>query len=539
MRKIITFSVLMLMIIACSFGVLADEWRVLRIPEHEPSGFDPTYSGHGYYLTENMYCTLVNVIVNPGEIMPWAAESWEWCADGITLTFHLREGMEWTDGTPLTAYDYEYGWLRHLHPQTASYDPSDLFVVKNALAYNAGEVSVDEVGIKALDDLTLQVILEEPVGWFLAALGRNRWMPQPQWAIEEHGPEWVEARNVVSTGPYKMVKWDHDREVVLQVNDNWWGLNDDWWGYPRFVPQIDEIQFIIVEDAWGQGLMLYEAGEVDNAVVPPGDLDRIQNHPVFSEQLDRFGIIGVVLLNLDTANPPLDDVRVRQAISLAIDREALTQQVLRGAFAPAYSLVPPGIGPRNPDSAIEGDIAKAQALLAEAGFPNGAGMRELTLTFWAVDRARRSAEAIQAMLQMSLGIRIRLEPIEPAAMGSWRSNRATQPYDMYWALAWSGKGIAYDYHNSIWDSQAIRYWTRYSNPEYDQMIRAASREPDEEIRHQLYFEAEAMINYDLPSIPLMYEAQMQLTNPRVKGLQEATSPLSLIRLYFDGVYIDD
>ena len=502
--------------------------QVIRVPEHEPAGFDPTKGGHGYYATVNMFDRLVDIYSETGKQKPMAAESWEWSDDGTELTFYLREDMYWTDGNKVTAGDFRYSWIRHLDPATGARDPSGIFPIVNAAAFNRGDVTdPDEVGIEVVDDYTLRIYLDAPSPQILQILGTHSWMPLPEWVVEEHGERWMLPENIVSQGAFKMESWSHDRELVLVKNEDWWG--------PDF--PLDRIEFVLMEDAWGRGIFSYEAGEVDWAEVPAGELDRVSSHSELSEQLHNIPLIGIVYFMVDTENPPLDDVRIRQAIHMAIDRDVLTRDVLAGAFEPAYNMAAPGLLGRNDEDTLGYDPDRARELLAEAGYPNGEGLRDLELTFWSVDRARTSAEALQAQLKEELNINLRLQPLEPAAMGDWRISRRDQPFDFYWSLSWSGSGDPTTLHDPLFDSEFSHTRNRFSDPDYDRLIRQARQETDPDVRAELYYEAESILNYELPTIPLFFEAKQKLIHPRVKGLLDSTSPLAVTIIYWDGVEV--
>lgn len=503
--------------------------QVIRVPEHEPTGLDPTKGGHGYYASVNMFVTLIDIYTEAGVQKPMAAERWEWSDDGLQLTFYLRQDMLWSDGNQVTAHDFRYAWLRQLDPATAAYGPSAIFPIVNAQAFNRGEVTDREaVGIEAPDDFTLRLTLDYPSPALLQRIGGSRWMAVPEWVVEEHGDRWVFAENIVTCGPYTMESWSHDRQMVLVKDENWWGPE----------PSIDRIEFLIMEDAWGRGIFAYEAGEVDWAEVPAGELERVRNDPVLSTQAHNVDLMGVVYVNVDNANPPFDDVRVRKAFHMAIDREVLTRDVLAGAYDPAWSIVPPGIMGRNPDNAFGYDPDRARELLAEAGYPDGEGLRDITLVFWSVDRARTCAEAIQAMLKNELNVNLVLQPLEPAAMADYRISVRETSYDLYWGLGWAGVGDPTEFHDQFY-SEFSWMRTRFSDPEYDVLTKAAGQEVDPDRRAELYYEAETILNEAVPLIPLFYEGKVHLIQPRVKGLLEATSPLAVTILYYDGVHIEE
>jgi ABC-type transport system substrate-binding protein len=320
-----------------------------------------------------------------------------------------------------------------------------------------------------------------------------------------------------------LTEWVHDQIMVFEQNPFYNGIWKDF----RFV---DRIEFVLMADAWNQAVPAFEAGEVDVAIAPAGELARLQADPEYASMVTPVPIAGSVILVMDTQNAPTDNVLVRQALSLAIDRETLSASVLRGANAPALSLSPPQIASHNPGEAFgyQYNPELAQQLLAEAGYPGGEGFPEFEVTFWSLDNARLTMQALQAMWAETLGINVTLNPLEPAAMREWRISRNEQPFNLYYGLNWAGIQDASEFQNALFDPNNSLKRSRFDDPAYVELIRAALVEGDPATRSEMYQQAEAIINEQVPIISLVYEAQTWLVRPYVENFTSITTSVGTI-----------
>jgi len=508
-------------------GVLdAQEPVVLRQPANEPTGLDPAQGGFGYQEFFSLYEPLVDAYSST-EITPLAAEGWTVSDDGLTYTFTLREGLMWSDGEPVTAEQYRQSFLRQLNPETAAYAAQEFFYIRNGQAYNSGEITDPEaVGISAPDERTLIIELEKPSPVFLSYVGNSGYVPVRVDLIEQYGDQWMEAGNHVGNGPYMLTQWDHDQLMVFEKNPYYNGI----WKDNRAV---DRIELVLMADAWNTAVPAFEAGEVDVAIAPASELPRLLDDPEYSSMIRPVPIAGSVILIMDTKNAPTDDVCVRQALSLSIDRQVLSEQVLRGTKPAAISISPPQLAGHNPDAGIgyQYDVEKAQALLAEAGYPGGEGFPEFQVTYWSVDEAQLTMQAIQAMWSSALGINVTLNPLEPSAMREWRISRNEQPFNLYYGLNWAGIQDANQFHNELFDPNNSLKRSRFDDAAYVDLIRQALVEIDPAKRAEMYQEAEAVINEQVPIISLVYESQTWLVRPYVSNFVEIATPVGLMFRY--------
>jgi len=493
-----------------AYQTLAAE-QVVRLPEGEPVRFDPgvTSGGKGLEMLQNLFEGLVTIDQRDGSLQMGLAESMEANEDQSEFTFVLRDGLTWSDGTPLTAKDFEYSWKRVLDPETKSEYTSAMYPLKNAQAIDKGEMALDELGVKATDDKTLVVTLEGPTPFFPLLAATWTFYPVPQAAIEANGDAWVEAGNMVSNGPYVLTGWEHDQSMTLERNEKYYGE----------APTITKAEYTLFADPVTQALVAFEAGELDQAQVGGPDLQRVKDDPNLGPLLQTFPRSGTQFLICDTTNTPTDDIKVRQALSMAIDRKALADGVLKGEFSPAYTILPADIPGYNEGASLGEDVEKAKQLLADAGFPNGEGFPELTLTYTSTSTAeKQTCQYLQGIWKQNLGISIKLDPLEDKAFQDFFDSRADQPYNLmtsYWGSDW---GDPANWHNQLFDSSADFYHSHWKDDEFDTTVRAAVVMPDAEARIKEYEKAEAILVQDAALIPLYHLNRFYVINPKVKGI---------------------
>ncbi|MBM4429120.1 MAG: peptide ABC transporter substrate-binding protein [Chloroflexi bacterium] len=496
------------------------EPKVFRAPAWEPDSLDPSKGGAGYQEYQNLYEPLVDAYALDGEIKPLAAESFTVSPDGLTYTFKLRPNLKWSDGQPLVAEDYRFAWLRQLDPATASYSPDYFYAIVNGQEYNEGTITdPNQVAITCPDTHIIVVQLKEPAPYFLRYVGSAEYFPMRKDILEKYGDKWMEAGNFVGNGPYMLQEWLHDQKLVLVKNPYYEGV----WKDTR---NIDRIEYICVQDPWSQGVAPYEANEVDVAIVPATDLDRIKSDPKLSQELQLLPITGANIIIFDTKNPPTNDVRVRQALVMAIDRETIAGKVLKGAYDAADSFSPPGLNSYDPSSFLGYNPARAKELLAEAGYPDGKGFPAFEFVHWTGEREVLCAQAIIAMWKDTLGITVKQTVLEPKAMRDYRISRATEPYNVYFAINWAGIADPSEFHNAQLDPASNVRHSRYDNAEYVQLIRDAMKETDLDKRDEMYRQAEAFINRDVPIISVVFEARNWLVKPYVRNFEEVTTAIA-------------
>ena len=437
---------------------------------------------------------------------PVVAKSWDVLEGGRKILFRLRDDVTWSDGKKVTARDFEYSWKRLLDPKTASEYAYILFDIVNAEAFNQGKITdASLVGVKALDDFTLEARLKQPASYFLAITTFEVTYPQRQDIIERFGTKWTEPGRIVTNGPFLLHSWKHENEIQLRPN-------------PSFFlgkPAIEKVEMFMVKEKT-TALAMYEQGQLDfidnTHSIPIFDKPRLTKSPGFKAVPQLRGYYyGFV-----TDRKPFDDVRVRKAFSMAIDRTVFPK-VLHGGEQPATSWIPPGMPAHNPRIGLTYNPAEARRLLKEAGYPDGKGFPQVTLGYNTDDEDHKIvAEAIQGMWKQNLGVLVRLDSQE------WKvylKKLKTDPPHVF-RLGWGADYPDPDNFMKLFTSLSGNNDTRWKNPRYDQLLDLAAREFDEEKRKRLYDQAQRILcETDVPIIPLFTTTEHTVLNPRFIGLE--------------------
>jgi oligopeptide transport system substrate-binding protein len=471
-----------------------------------------------------------------GAVQPGMATEWSISNDGLVYTFKLRDDVSWVkynnataeveqvldnEGKPrpVTAHDFVYGIRRTLDPATASQYAYVNWLIKNAQAVNGGaddadqnplSGKLDEIGVSAVDDFTLEITLAEPSAFFpsIASMWIN-WA-QPQWLIEEKGDRWIEAGIIHSYGPYALKAWRHDVDLTLTANPFWPGSASN----PK--PQIRYILFTLLDQT--SAFANYEADLADVVQVPLTDLDRVKADPVLSKELSLTPSACTGYLGFNVNKPPFDDVNVRKAFSWAIDRTALVDNVVKSG-QPARWFIRPSLtaapSPETDDfgAPLTANVAAAKTFLAESSYGSAAALPEITLMLPPRDDWVQTAEAIQQMWQDNLGVKVNLVTQERKV---FFDTLATDPPQI-WRLGWCMDYPDADNFAQVFRSDSYLNNPKWSNPAYDELIDAAARETDAAKRKDLYVQAEKiLIEEEAVIAPLIWESQVELTKPRVK-----------------------
>jgi len=479
------------------------------------------------------------------ELEPGMAESWDISEDGKTYTFHLRKGIYWVkydatkgevvqvldcEGKPreVKAQDFWYGIIRTLKPETASdYAYVLAFAIEGGEDFNAGVITdTAAVGVKVIDDYTLQITFNEPAAYNANIAGMWVAHAEPSWLIEgdecteARGDRWTETGFHQSYGPYVLKEWVHESHIVLVKNPFWPGIPS--------VPQakIDEIVFRMLEDT--AAFAEYEAGNLDVAGVPIGDIDRVKADPVLSKELYIAPVLCTYYYGFNTKAPIVDDVRVRRALSMAIDRVALIENVLKGGQEPAQWFCRPGLTgcptPKDyPDLGVKYNPEEAKRLLNEYLAEKGLKPEDLDLTlmFNVGVGHEKIAQAIQQMWKETLGINVKLASQEwKVYLKTLRDPKATP---QIWRLGW-----CQDYPDANNFTREVFAFGGSSNPrdgggvnwkndKFEELVLAAAKEMDPKKRVDLYAQAEQILVYeDAVIAPIYWYTRVTCTKPYVK-----------------------
>ena len=444
-----------------------------------------------------------------GNIVPAVASHWEQSADNLVWTFHLLPGVRWSNGDLLTATDFVYAWRRTVDPATASQSAQQLAPIVNALDVAAGRLPPTSLGVKALDAHTLEVRLVAPTPYFLYLVTNNYLFPLHEPSIRAKGADWTRVGNLVSNGAFYLENQRINGAIQLRRN-------------PQFhdvaTVQLERLTYFPVEDR-SAATSRYLAGDLD---VTDGfaveDIDWLRQSLGGQVQLAPY--FGTVLLTMQVSRPPFNSLPLRQALTMAIDRDVLTQKLLRQLYLPAYNLVPPsdGYAPAVPEWATwpaERRHARARELYAEAGY-SAAHPLVVDLS-WPTGGAdtRRLLEALTSMWRVTLGAEVRLSNSE------WRvfqQDRRLHKLSLYWN-AWIGD---YPYPLTfleLFQRSGGQNSSQYFRPEFESAIAASAVGSDEVQRLADLKRAESLLNDDAPFIPVYFYQSRHLVRPYVQGWQ--------------------
>ena len=445
-----------------------------------------------------------------GQIMPGAAESWTVSPDGLTWTFKMRQGAVWSDGTPVTADDFVYSWRRLMDPKTAAQYASILYVVKNAEAVNAGKMPLEDLGVAAPDPGTFVVTLEHPAPYFDGIVAHQATFPVNKAAIEKFGNDWIKPGNMVTNGPFTLVDWRVQEYVRLAKNPKY---------YDAANIKIDTVNWIPINDV-NAGLKRYRAGEVDIYDNFPTQQFK-QLKQTLGDQVKNAPYLATSYLIFNQRNAPFNDVRVREAISLAYDRQTMTDRIYQLGEPVACALVPPETanyekGATSPDCKFASQaerVAKAKELLAEAGYgpDNKLTFRLYTTT----DPDSKRAAATAQTMWRQVGIEAELVFNEPAT--HYNQHLQVANFEVATA-AWVG-----DYNDPETflfmfetNNKGFNYGG-YSNAKYDELMAKERLEPDAAKRAAIMREAEQILLDDYGVAPTRFRFNNYLVKPYLKG----------------------
>lgn len=479
---------------------------------NEPPTLDPQLVNSMYGATLDYHLFEGLMRNNDGTVEPACAEKYEMSDDGLTYTFHLRKGLVWSDGVALTANDFVYGIQRLVDPATAS--PSSYMgtIVKNASKVMSGELPVEDLGVKALDDSTVQITLENPAGYFLGVLSTCGYYPCRKDLVEKYGKDFAaDADKNVYNGPFALTAWEHAGTLTFTKNPSYW--NKD-------VVKLDGLSIAVVTDP-STALGMYETGDLDFAEIPS---EMVSNYP--DAQSYYTGAVEYLQINL-SANKLLANKNFRNAMSAAINREEFVALATAGVnkvttryVLPQVSGVSKTYGEEYPLEAFstKNDNDKAQEYLKAA-------MKELnisspsdisvTLNVSDADSSRKQAEVVQEQLQTNLGITIKVNQVPYKQLYELHAKHDYEMMFTGWVPDYSdpfsyleffetGNG----YNNSV-----------YSNADYDKYIQAAKVATDPKERFDDLFNAEKILCEDLPIIPLDLTTRYYLLNSKISDFK--------------------
>lgn len=476
--------------------------------EAEPASLDPAKStAIPESLVELQIFEGLTRLDAKDQPIPGVSESWDISPDGLKYVFHLRSNAKWSNGEPVTAGDFEFAWKRALNPDFASENAYMLFPLKNAQAYNEKKIAVDAVGVKAVDEHTLEVTLEKPTAYFLSLTAFHAFYPVPEKIVTANPAAWAaDTATLIGNGPFKITNWVHNGQIDFAKSDTYWDAA---------AVKLSNMEWPI-SDSQSTRLSMVENNQADMMVEPPVvEHDRLQQEGLLT--ISPF--LGSYYYVFNTQAAPFDNSKVRQAFAMAISREALVRNVIKGGKQPAYSWVAPGL--INPVSgkdfreeggnyAVE-NAEQAKKLLAEAGFPDGKGLPPITILFNTSELHKSIAEAIQEMWKQNLGVTVNLMNQESKVFLETRQQGQFQIARASWTGDYADPMTFMDVFKDP-DNDA-----NYNNPAYNKLIAQAQATNDQKVRMQAMHDAEKILFDDTVIIPIYYTTQPFVAKPYVKG----------------------
>jgi oligopeptide transport system substrate-binding protein len=513
----------------------------------EPPSVDPSLATDttSVDVINNLFVGLTVFDPVTGDVSPYLATKWEAGEDAEgnqTWTFYLRDDIAWVNYNPITgettqvldedgnprfvnAHDVEFGVKRTIDPATASDYSYVLYIVKNAEEVNTGEegFTLDDVGVVALDDYTVQFTLRYPAGFFPAIAGMWIAKPMPEWSINEWNEKWTEAGLIVTNGPYVMESWIHGAELNMVKNPLWINAKD---------VQIERVEgLMIVEES--TGFALYENNELDSVGIPLPEMDRVKADPTLSKEFVNAPDPCTYYYGFTNNKPPFDDVLVRTAFTQAIDRQSLIDNVTKGGQTPATSFAPPGIfGAPEPGTVglpYNAEAAKAalQAYLDKEGLTlEQFNALDIILMYNTSEGHARIAAAIQQMWKDVLGVNVRVENQEwRVYLQTIRPGTPLEDAPHIWRLGWcadypdennwvhevfNAKEGANNFRRNCSDATC----TEVSLSRFDELTIEAGREQDPDKREAMYLEAERILGEEeVAYAPIYHYTIVRVTKP--------------------------
>ena len=512
MKKML--SLLLVMLLAASVLVMpavaegAKQTIITSIAD-DPEVMNPTECSfsRSSRVLQNLFVGLYKLDSDGATYVPALAEGYTVSDDGLVYTFTLKDGLKWSDGSSLTAYDFEYAWLSTLYPVT--FASNDLWVLKNGEAYSEEQVSAEEVGVKALDDKTLQVELETAIPWFINLTATTTFMPICK-ANAEANEKWTaDVSTYVSDGPFMLTEYSSLSRVVMVKNPNY---------YDADKVQIDEVQFVVIPDP-DSALTAYKNGEINvDSELSANALVDFAN----SSELTTKGRIGIQYCDFQCLLPEFSDKRVRQAFAMSINRQEMLM-MLGIIEPPLYGFVPYSqmslTDPTKTYREVAGDmftedVEAAKALMAEAGYPNGEGFPTVHLVCKNDVQQKKMMEILGEYWKTNLGVEYVIDTLESS---------------VYWGELAAGhfsvdrNGFTCDYmdpsaHLKIFTDGSNASENQWDDPAYTQMYKDSLAMTDPAEREAALIEMEKYLTEEMPAFPVYSYELQYLVKPEVKGV---------------------
>ena len=480
----------------------------------EPGSLDPALAEgtHESWVLDHVFEGLMKIDQDM-QVVPGMAESYEVSDDFLTYTFTLRDGITWTNGDPVTAEDFEFTFKRALDPDLAADYAFQLYYIKGAEAYNTSEGSVDDVAVKALDEKTLEIVLESPVGYFLELTAFFTYYPVNKSVVEEN-PDWAKnAETHVSNGPFELVEWSHDANISLRKNENYYDADS---------VKLDGIDLAIINDentAW----QAYEGGDFDFLTeVPQAVVAQLieENNP----ELVIGKMVGTYYYNVNSKVKPFNNAKVRKGMSMCLDRQTIVDKISQGGEIAAEGVVPFGMFDEDGEeyrnkvgNLVEYNPEEGKKLfeegLAEEGM-TADDFSQFAILYNTLEAHKKIAQAAQEMWRKNLGIEVQLENVDfqvkldREKAGDYEISRG----------GWIGDYMDPMSFIDLWYSTGSFNDVKFNDPVYDGYVNTAKGTAEQDIRFEAMRAAEKLIMDEMAVIPVYFYTQPYAQKPYVTGV---------------------
>ncbi|EPD50869.1 hypothetical protein HMPREF1210_02377 [Paenisporosarcina sp. HGH0030] len=477
----------------------------------EPYTLDPAFASDttSFWVISHLYQGLFTYDKD-GEVVDGVASKVGVSEDGKTYTFTIRDNVKWSNGDPLTAKDFEFSWKRVLNPETAAYDPSQFYYIKGAEDYNTGKGTVENVAITAKDDQTLVVELNNPVKFFPKVVLGEGFLPVNQKVVEANKDWAAEAEGIVTNGAYTVSEWKHNEQLTIKKSESFWNAD-------QII--METVHFKMVADATTE-YQMYKAGELDLVAALPAETVEQEKS---NEEYENFPSFSIYTYTFNVEEEPFTNAKIRRALSFAIDREALTENILKGGEKPAYGYVAYGVeSPSGKDFRDEApeyfkfDPKKAKELLEEGLKEEGWDkLPEFTLKYNSEGNHKKIAEVLQEMFKQNLDLDVKIENQE------WKTYIDTfkQKNFQLARMGWGGDFLDPYPVLNLYTSKSSSNFTNWSNSKFDELVEKSLVEQDENKRFELLHEAETVLMEEMPVIPILFSAQNTLISKKIEGIR--------------------
>ncbi|MFP1960342.1 ABC transporter substrate-binding protein [Lonsdalea quercina] len=491
--------------------VLSDKQELVRGNGSEPATLDPNRAESD--VESNIIHDFFDNLIwanDDGTFSGGIAERWE-NKDYRVWTFHLRPGLTWSDGSPITADDVVFSWRRLSDPKTVS--PYQSFIqsmhVLNGEAITRGEKGPETLGIKALDPQTVQITLDQPLSYFLSMASHYVLSPLPKAVVEKYGDRWTQPGNFVSSGPYTLSEWVVNERLVGKRNPRYWD---------NAHTVIDKVTYLPIASPTAE-TNRFKSGEIDiTNTLPPQLFKSLQQSLPGQVKVSPF--LSTYFYKFNTQIPPFNDARVRRALDLALDKKVIAEKVMGMGERPAYNLVPPGMAGYTSNQPVwagwtqQQRIAEAKKLLQEAGFGAGHPLR-FELLYNTSEAHQKLAIAASAMWKQSLGVETKLVSQEWKTLLDTMRNGRFQVVRSSWVADYNEPST---YFNTLRSNDSNNQG-KFSDPAFDALQDKAINAGSLEERNTNYHQAEALLQQQMPLIPIYYYVRSQLVKPYVGGFK--------------------